>query len=101
MQTIHDGTNDILPAAALTKRRSDRDRMPVTIPVCPMEKLRRDGSSAANVRPEHPVEERGGVHGASELKGSSGSVSKRTAQYVIVATRRNDDGEKTSRNTTD
>jgi hypothetical protein len=32
--------------------------------------LRRDGSSAANVQPKHPVDERGGLHGASELNTS-------------------------------
>jgi hypothetical protein len=31
-------------------------------------KLRHDGSGAANVQPEYPVDERGGVHGAPELE---------------------------------
>lgn len=68
MQTINDRTHDILPAAALTQRRSDRARVPVTMLRQSDGKLRRDGSSAAKVQPEHPVAERGGVQGASELQ---------------------------------
>jgi len=68
MQTRNDGTHVILPAAAPTKRRPDRARLPVTMLRQSDGKLRRDGSSAAKVQPEHPVDERGGVQGASELE---------------------------------
>ena len=68
MQTINDGTHDILPAAVPIDRRPDRARVPVTMLRQSDGKLRRDGSSAAKVQPEHPVDERGGVQGASELQ---------------------------------
>ena len=68
MQTINDGTHDILPAAAPIERRPDRARVPVTMPRQSDGKMRRDGSSAANAQPKHSVAERGGVHGASELE---------------------------------
>jgi hypothetical protein len=42
--------------------------MPVTMLRQSDGKLRHDGSGAANVQPKHPVDERGGVHGAPELE---------------------------------
>ena len=42
--------------------------MPVTMLRQTDGKLRRDGSSAAAVQPQYPVDERGRLHGASELK---------------------------------
>jgi hypothetical protein len=68
MQTINDGTHDILPAAVPIDRRPDCARVPVTMLRQSDGKVRRDGSSAAKVQPEHPVAERGGVQGASELQ---------------------------------
>lgn len=68
MQTRNDGTHDILPAAVPITRWPDRARMPVTMLRQSDGKLRHDGSGAANVQPEHPVDERGGVHGAPELE---------------------------------
>lgn len=68
MQTRTDGTHVILPAAVPIGRRPDRARLPVTMLRQSDGKVRRDGSSAANVQPEHPVAERGGVQGASELE---------------------------------
>lgn len=68
MQTINDGTHDILPVAAPFTQRPDRARMSVTMLRQSDGKLRRDGSSAANGQPKHPVDERGGVQGASELQ---------------------------------
>ena len=68
MQTRNDGTHVILPAAAPIGRRPDRARLPVTMLRQSDGKVRRDGSSAADVQPEHPVAERGGVQGASELE---------------------------------
>ena len=70
MQTRNDGTHDILPAAVPITRWPDRARMPVTMLRQSDGKLRHDGSGAANVQPEHPVDERGGVHGAPELERS-------------------------------
>jgi hypothetical protein len=68
MQTRNDGTHDILPAAVPITRWPDRARMPVTMLRQSDGKLRHDGSGAANVQPKHPVDERGGVHGAPELE---------------------------------
>ncbi|PRD40532.1 hypothetical protein C5748_26385 [Phyllobacterium phragmitis] len=68
MQTINDGTHDILPAAAPDNSRTDRARVPVTMLRQSDGKLRRDGSGAAKVQPKHPVAERGRVQGASELE---------------------------------
>ena len=68
MQTRTDGTHVILPAAVPIGRRPDRARLPVTMLRQSDGKVRRDGSSAADVQPEHPVAERGGVQGASELE---------------------------------
>ncbi|MFG1314612.1 hypothetical protein [Xanthobacter autotrophicus] len=68
MQTRTDGTHVILPAAVPIGRRPDCARLPVTMLRQSDGKVRRDGSSAANVQPEHPVAERGGVQGASELE---------------------------------
>jgi hypothetical protein len=51
-------------------RRPDRARMPVTMPRQSDGKLRRDGSNAAITQPKHPVDERGRVHGASDLNAS-------------------------------
>lgn len=68
MQTINDGKHDILPAAVPANGRPDRARVPGTMPRPSDGKMRRDGSSAATVQPEHPVDERGGVHGAPELE---------------------------------
>ena len=70
MQTRTDGTHVILPAAVPIGRRPDRARLPVTMLRQSDGKVRRDGSSAADVQPEHPVAERGGVQGASELEAS-------------------------------
>ena len=70
MQTRNDGTHDILPAAVPITRWPDRARMPVTMLRQSDGKLRHDGSGAANVQPDHPVDERGGVHGAPELERS-------------------------------
>lgn len=58
------------PVRAGRSRWPDRARMPVTMPRLSDGKMRHDGSGAANVQPEHPVDERGGVHGASELERS-------------------------------
>ncbi|WP_266065215.1 hypothetical protein [Brucella intermedia] len=68
MQTINDGTHDILPAAAPIERRPDRARVPVTMLRQSDGKVRRDGSGAADEQPENPVAERGRVQGALELK---------------------------------
>ena len=68
MQTRTDGTHVILPAAVPIGRRPDRARLPVTMLRQSDGKVRRDGSSAADMQPEHPVAERGGVQGASELE---------------------------------
>jgi hypothetical protein len=68
MQTINDGTHDILPAATPIERRLDRARVPVTMLRQSDGKLRRDGSGAAEVQPKYPVAERGRVQGALELK---------------------------------
>ena len=68
MQTINDGTHDILPAAAPIERRTDRARVPVTMLRQSDGKLRRDGSGAADVQLKNPVAERGRVQGALELK---------------------------------
>lgn len=51
-------------------RRPDRARVPVTMPRQSDGNLRRDGSSAANEQLKHPVDERGRVHGASDLNAS-------------------------------
>lgn len=68
MQTINDGTHDILPAATPIERRLDRARVPVTMLRQSDGKLRHDGSGAAEVQPKYPVAERGRVQGALELK---------------------------------
>jgi len=68
MQTINDGTHDILPAATPIERRPDRARVPVTMLRQSDGKVRRDGSGAADMQPENPVAERGRVQGALELK---------------------------------
>ncbi|MFG1289824.1 MULTISPECIES: hypothetical protein, partial [Xanthobacter] len=68
MQTRNYGTHVILPAAAPIGRRPDRARLPVTMLRQSDGKVRRDGSSTADVQLKHPVAERGGVQGASELE---------------------------------
>ena len=68
MQTINDGTHDILPAAVAANSRPDRARVPVTMPRQTDGKMRLDGSGAAKGQPEDPVDERGRVQGASELE---------------------------------
>ncbi len=68
MQTINDGTHDILSAAAPDINRPDRARVPVTMLRQSDGKMRCDGSGAAEMQPEHPVAKRGRVQGASELE---------------------------------
>lgn len=68
MQTINDGTHDILPAAVPANSRPDRARVPVTMPRQTDGKMRLDGSGAAKGQPEYPVDERGRVQGASQLE---------------------------------
>ena len=64
---LADGAGHTLPAAAPIGRRPDRARLPVTLLRQCDGKVRRDGSSAATLQPKHPVAERGGLLGASEL----------------------------------
>lgn len=90
MQTRTDGTHVILPAAVLIGRRPDRARLPVTMLRQSDGKVRRDGSSAADVQPERPVAERGGVQGASELEARERRrvVAKITVYYRIMKDKR-------------
>ena len=76
-------------AAVPIGRRPDRARLPVTMLRQSDGKVRRDGSSAADVQPEHPVAERGGVQGASELEASERKrVMANSAVYYRI---RNDE----------
>ena len=77
MQTKDDGKHDILPVA----RSRDHAGMPVTLPRESDGKMRRDGSDAAHGQPQHPVAERGGVHGAPEL---SPRMVERIADKISV-----------------
>lgn len=72
MQTINDETHDILPAAVPANSRSDRARVPVTMPRQTDGKMRLDGSGAAKEQSKYPVDERGRVQGASELEAGKG-----------------------------
>lgn len=58
-------------AGCLPSSRSDRARVPVTMPRQTDGKMRLDGSGAAKGQPEYPVDERGRVQGASELEAAA------------------------------
>ena len=75
MQTKDDGTHGILPVAG----QPDHAGVPVMLPRESDGEMRRDGSNAAFVQPNHPVAERGRVHGAPELS---------SCQVLRVAARR-------------
>lgn len=59
--------------------------MPVTMLRQSGGKVRRNGSSAADVQPKHPVDERGGMQGASELeaRGRQRAIEKNVV-YVRI-----------------
>ena len=61
---MEDGKYDILPVAG---QKPDHAGAPVMLPRESDCDVRRDGSSAAPVQPRQPVNERGRLHGASEL----------------------------------
>ena len=77
MQTKEDGKHAILPAA----ERSDRARVPVMMPRESDGKMRHGGSKAARTQHQHPVDERGRVHGVPEL---SAKADKRVAGKLSV-----------------
>ncbi len=81
MQTKDDGKHDILPVATRVMTRWNHARMPVMMPRRSDGKMRLDGSTAAQTRHKHPVDERGGVHGVPEL---SFGVDERVAEKTIV-----------------
>jgi len=53
-------------------RDQDRARVPVMLPRKSDSDMRRDGSRAAPVQPNHPVDERGRVHGVPDLDDLAG-----------------------------
>ncbi len=81
MQTKDDGKHDILPVATRVLTRWNHARVPVMMPRESDGKMRLDGSTAAQTRHKHPVDERGGVHGVPEL---SFDVEQRVAEKTIV-----------------
>lgn len=81
MQTRIDGTHDILPVAGSPTAVPDHARLLVMWPRESDGKMRRDGSDAARGQPQHPVAERGRVHGAPEL---SPRMVERIADKISV-----------------
>ena len=77
MQTKEDGKHAILPAA----ERSDRARVPVMMPRESDGKMRRSGLKGVRTQHQHPVDERGRVHGVPEL---SAKADKRVAGKISV-----------------
>jgi hypothetical protein len=69
VQIKDDGTHAILPVTRRTDVQPDHARVPVMMLRHSDGKLRRDGSRAALWQPDHPVDERGRVHGAPGLAG--------------------------------
>ena len=67
VQINDDGTHAILPVAAHLTCKVDHARVPVMWLRHADGKLRRDGSNAASLQPNHPVDERGRLHGAPGL----------------------------------
>ena len=67
MQTEDDGTHVILPVAGALAVSLDHARVPVMMLRHSDGKVRRDGSGPATRQPDHPVAERGGLHGAPGL----------------------------------
>ena len=53
--------------SCLRPARPDRARMPVMLPRQSDSDMRRDGSNAADMQPDQPVDERGRVHGVPDL----------------------------------
>lgn len=82
MQTKDDGTHVILPVAGRRMASSDHAGLPVMMPRESDGEMRRDGSSAANVQPKHPVAERGRVHGVPDF--SSYEVLRIAAKREVV-----------------
>jgi hypothetical protein len=69
VQINDDGTHAILPVTSRTSVQPDHARVPVMWLRRSDGKLRRDGSRAALLQPDHAVDERGRLHGASGLGG--------------------------------
>jgi hypothetical protein len=67
VQIKDDGTHAILLVTSRTEVQPDHARMPVMWLRHSDGKLRRDGSRAASRQPDHPVDERGRLHGAPGL----------------------------------
>ena len=67
VQIKDDGTHAILPVTSRTDVQPDRARVPVMLRRHSDGKMHRDGSSAASLQPDHPVDERGRLHGAPGL----------------------------------
>ena len=67
VQINDDGTHAILLVAMYFMCTPDHVRLPVMWLRRSDGKLRRDGSSAASMQPNNPVDERGRLHGASGL----------------------------------
>lgn len=59
--------------------------------------MRRDGSSAAKVQPEHRVDERGDVHGASELETTQRQRASANGIVDLHRYEENEDGKRTSK----
>jgi len=67
VQINDDGTHAILPVTSRTPVQPDHARVPVMWLRRSDGKLRRDGSRAASLQLDHPVDERGRLHGAPGL----------------------------------
>src|SRR5579871_1791064 len=67
VQIKDDGTHAILPVTSGSNAPSDHARVPVMLLRHSDGKMRRDGSRAALLQPDHPVDERGRLHGAPGL----------------------------------
>ena len=67
VQIKDDGTHAILPVTSGTNVQPDHARVPVMLLRHFDGKMRRDGSRAALLQPDHPVDERGRLHGAPGL----------------------------------
>ena len=67
VQIKDDGTHAILPVTSGSNAPSDHARVPVMWLRHSDGKMRRDGSRAALLQPDHAVDERGRLHGASGL----------------------------------
>ena len=67
VQIKDDGTHAILPVTRRADVQPDHARVPVMMLRHSDGKMRRDGSRAASWQPDHPVDERGRLHGALGL----------------------------------